>query len=103
MNKVRPCSNCPFRTDKQFYLPRERRKEIAQSIGAKGEVFICHKQNTIPAAKRRPCVGSAMVLEREDLLLVNTAYRLHVLLNNFPANIEDDTPVYKNLKEFINA
>jgi hypothetical protein len=104
-SRVKPCKNCPFRTDlkRPFPLGKSRRSGIAESIGAKDEVFTCHKQLKLPAAKRRPCIGSAMVLSNEDLLLCNLAYRVHIALNNFPIQIENNVPVFANFKEFINA
>jgi hypothetical protein len=104
-NKVKPCKNCPFRADLKYPFPlgKSRRQGIAESIGARDEIFTCHKQLKIPIEKRRPCIGSAMVLSNEDLLVCNLAYRVHIALNNFPLEIENDVPVFASFKEFINA
>jgi hypothetical protein len=101
-SKINPCKNCPFRTDRPFYLSRKRREEIAESITRDG-IFTCHKQLKLPLGKRRPCVGSAMLLEKLDLLMANFRYRAHVLFNNFPMNIESNVPVFNSFKDFING
>jgi hypothetical protein len=66
------------------------------------QVFTCHKQLKLQPAARRPCVGSAMVLQKEKLLFANLAYRLHILFNNFPDNYNWTIPVFESLEEFAN-
>lgn len=44
-----PCENCPFRTDKPFFLGPERAREIADALFA-DKTFSCHK--TVDYAKR---------------------------------------------------
>lgn len=101
MKKVKPCSNCPFRTDIDFPLRAARRREIADSL-LNDQVFLCHKQLKLPVAARRPCVGSAMVLDKTEGVLSNVAYRLHCMLNDFPTEYNNDVPVFNSLEDFVN-
>ncbi len=99
MKTLRPCSNCPFRTDKDFSLHPRRRQEIAQAL-LNDQVFLCHKQLRLPTPDRRPCVGSAMVLDKEQGVMSNLAYRLHIRFNGFSNRYDDNVPVFNSLKEF---
>ena len=100
MKKVKPCANCPFRTDIKFELSKRRRIEIADGM-LNDQVFLCHKQLKLPIAARRPCVGSAMVLDKQEGVLTNMAYRMHCMLNDFPSQYANGVPVFNSLNEFI--
>jgi hypothetical protein len=102
MKKLRACSNCPFRTDKAFYLHPVRRQEIANTL-LNDQVFLCHKQLKLPVADRRPCVGSAIVLDKEQGVMSNLAYRLHIRFNGFSDNYDESVPVFNSLQEFIDG
>lgn len=98
--KTRPCSNCPFRTDKPFYLPIERKLEIANNVLADG-FFPCHKAN-LEAAKLDdsiPCKGAAKFIEN-----VRGDYRANVcfrLSHESIGIVDNSVPVYKSKKDFL--
>lgn len=75
----KPCANCPFRTDRPFYLHRDRAAEIAQALQG-GSTFTCHKTtidapeadwddaggDRIDGPNAQMCAGALVVMERED-------------------------------------
>lgn len=42
-NRVAPCGDCPFRSDIEFHLHPNRRKEIANDLVHNDKTFACHK------------------------------------------------------------
>lgn len=68
---IRPCANCPFRTDHPGYLRAERAEEIADAL-LSGATFTCHKTNefgeegTIETSSSQHCAGALIFLESQD-------------------------------------
>jgi hypothetical protein len=70
----RPCDNCPFRTDINFPLERERVEEIVDSITRQDQTFACHKTTKhcpetgehIPSKKEQHCAGALILLEKTE-------------------------------------
>lgn len=108
---TKPCDNCPFRTDKPFYLAPGRAREIADAL--KGDRhFTCHKTIDYGAAEdveRRPydadeqhCAGATIVLWR--MQAPNQWMRWAGRLGLFdPDKLDMEAPVYADLDEFVSA
>lgn len=103
-----PCSNCPFRSDKPFYLHPERVDEIADSL-ERGESFSCHKHNdfdedgqAVPTQSERECGGVMATLEREER--PNQMMRIAERLGMYnPANLDPNAPVFDSIEEWRDA
>lgn len=79
---VRPCANCPFRTDVRPYLRRGRVLEIRRALLDRDQTFSCHKtvdwtreedeeDDGRPAARHcrndeQHCAGALILLEKLD-------------------------------------
>lgn len=97
---VRPCPQCPFRTDVGAYLRGDRAVEIAQSL-ARGADFPCHKTTvTDPddesqraaTGESQFCAGALIALERSDA--PNQAMRFAERLGLYdPSKLDMDAPV----------
>lgn len=101
-NLVRPCADCPFRSDKPFYLPAERIQEIRESTDV--FPFSCH--NTVDygdedddqgdeggQADRSHCAGALILREKlgQSSIVMRLAHRLGLYA---PERLEMDAPVY---------
>lgn len=69
----RPCKDCPFRTDINFYLRTDRVKEICHSITVDDATFACHKttqhddEGDLQVTKKsQHCAGALIMLEKID-------------------------------------
>lgn len=88
---VRPCGNCPFRRDKDFYLPVERRAGIVESI-LDDHSFICHK--TLDKRAKQQCAGALIALKKDGRLFDNFLFRLAAMVGAFePEKLISDSPV----------
>jgi hypothetical protein len=108
---LKPCNNCPFRSDKPFYgLSKERKKEIVASLMGDGS-FHCHE--TLDYSEGEPtitensnlCVGSMIFLEhtRRGGMKSNVIYRLEVKFKGIKSeHLSNDIPVYESIESFIN-
>lgn len=72
-SKTSPCDNCPFRSDKPFYLPAARVREIENGL-VRGD-FACHKTTVFcdgedgmgdrcETEKSLHCAGALILLEK---------------------------------------
>ena len=63
-----PCQDCPFRTDIDFYLSRDRREEIAEAVILGDEGFVCHRtikyrgDRRIHTKNESPCIGAIKMI-----------------------------------------
>lgn len=116
-----PCSNCPFRSDKPFYLNRGRAEGIAESLEM-GATFWCHKtldysepefdecSDEEPeydgsgrvVKKSRACAGSLITMEKEDNpnQIMQIAERLG-LYDRTQLNM--DSPVFDSIEEWVES
>lgn len=116
-----PCSNCPFRNDKPFYLGEDRVIEIAQSL-RDGATFYCHKTLNMDAQddscdeedegnptrdsaignRARACAGALATMENEERpnQIMRIAERLGLYDRH---NLDPDAPVYSSLAEWTAA
>ncbi len=105
----RPCENCPFRTDRRFYLGHERSIEIAEGLRAGGE-FHCHKtvnydeeDGFVRTGEEEHCAGALIVLE-SSAEGPNQMMRIAERLGFYdPGKLDLDSPVYGDLDEFTDA
>jgi hypothetical protein len=89
---VRPCPQCPFRTDIESYLRGDRAVEIAHSL-ARGAEFPCHKTTVndpedeserMATTDSQWCAGALIALERSDA--PNQAMRIAERLGLYDAS-----------------
>lgn len=109
-NLVRPCADCPFRSDKPFYLGRERRQQIADALLA-DKSFDCHKtvhyeeeswdeQGYSRRGDESHCAGATIVLEKEEN--PNQIMRWMERLGAYDRTAMDmDAPVFDTLEDFV--
>ena len=90
----KPCSNCPFRSDRPFHLPADRVLSIGEALSNDG-AFTCHKDRT----NQTPCIGAVSVLDRESEAPGNLWVRLGVMVDAIDYPIAHDVPVYASFKE----
>ena len=102
-----PCSNCPFRCDKPFYLDNERVDEIADELLAQRD-FMCHKTTEFTddgeveiVARTRACGGAMATLEREGRS--TQMQRITERLGGKVATPDPDAPVYDSIEEWREA
>ena len=99
-----PCRDCPFRSDIDFPLSRERRDDIAESV-TRGEQFVCHKTVDYTAEDSRrqdhatACAGSREVARRSGVVsqLEQIAERLGIPVKE----VNQSARVYDSLEEWV--
>lgn len=100
---IRPCPKCPFRTDVEPYLRKERAAEIATNI-QKGAEFPCHETtepDPVDESEMRQvetskiCAGSLIVMEKQGTpnQMARIAERMGVY---DPTRLDMDAPVYES-------
>jgi hypothetical protein len=103
-DQIRPCGNCPFRTDVLPYLTQARAREISSGITREQKTFTCHKTLHRDGYKgeEQHCAGALIVLEKMNLpnQMMRIAERLN-MYNRFKLDME--SPVFDNTKQFIKA
>lgn len=101
-----PCADCPFRTDKPFYLGERRAAEIADSMVDDDAPFTCHK--TIDYSSGEPnvtdngraCAGAMVILEKMGH--PNQEMRIAERLGWYdPARLDMDAPVPDSMDEWV--
>lgn len=101
-----PCSNCPFRSDKPFYLDPDRVDEIADAILADAS-FTCHKtvdydDEPFVGERGRECGGEMVTLEREGR--ANQGMRIAERFGFYDRErLDMDAPVYDSIDEWREA
>ena len=88
----KPCSNCPFRSDRPFHLPADRVLGIGHALTHDGS-FGCHKNN------ENPCIGAISVLDRQGDAMANAWVRLAARCGAIDYPIAHDVPVYASFRE----
>jgi hypothetical protein len=100
----KPCSNCPFRSDRPFgSLGVGHAENIANALDGDGG-FHCHK--TLGYDSPVLCVGAAIYLEQaradEGGLRANLTFRLAVMTDELSLDgLSNEIPVYKTREEFL--
>lgn len=96
---VRPCANCPFRSDgRGVKLRAERIVEITQAI--EHQTFECHKTARRRKIDRSHCAGALIYQEsrgeRGDLQQVAERLGLYD-----PSRLDMASPVWSNVSQFL--
>jgi len=103
-----PCSDCPFRTDRPFFLTASRAVEIGNSL-VEGAPFACHKttdfkddDSATVKADSQHCAGALIVLERSGVY--GQCQQIAESLGLYDKNkLEMDAPVFNKMAEFIKS
>jgi len=105
---VRPCKNCPFRTDCLKGWLSHRILTLSAEIFEQNKTFTCHetlKYDTNGRArkskdKNQHCAGALILIEKTKTAnsMVQIAERLG-LYN--PGNLDMESPIFKSIGDFI--
>lgn len=101
----RPCTSCPFRTDKKFPLHKMRAADIAGKL-KEGKPFHCHKtvdyrdEEAPNVDESALCAGAMIVQHKEgtDGQMVQLAVRLGFY---DPSVLDLSAPVPDSLNEWV--
>lgn len=94
---IKPCKECPFRTDRPGYLRPQRVDEITDALMA-GETFQCHK--TIDKGEPQHCAGATIFLEANEA--PNQMMRIAERLGLYDhTKLDMDSPVFTDADEMI--
>lgn len=105
---LKPCANCPFRTDKsnqKGWLGKDRATEIANAILEENKTFTCHK--TLGSKERSHCAGALILIKhhkpKSSHYYGNALIQIAERLGLYEPNKLDDTsiPCFKDKQEFI--
>ena len=92
---MRPCADCPFRSDRVFHL--RRAGEIAEAVFRGDLTFACH--NTL-RKNQQHCAGALILHEKAGR--PNWRIRFAALLGLFdPAQLHMEAPVYDTVADFV--
>lgn len=101
-NLTKPCSNCPFRSDKLFPLVPARAERIAYGNAE----FACHKtvdySGDSPAVKDKSehCAGLLIMLEHMDHS--HQMMRISQRLGFYdPSKLDMSQPVYTHIDDYV--
>lgn len=113
---TKPCGNCPYRTDRPFYLCPERTAEILDAITDGQQTFACHKTVDYDAedddeesagdgrhtTKTQHCAGALILLEK--LERPNQMMRIAERLGLYDRRkLKMDAPVFDTPAAMIDA
>ncbi|ACL42054.1 conserved hypothetical protein (plasmid) [Pseudarthrobacter chlorophenolicus A6] len=105
----RPCSNCPFRSDRLPFLSRERAQDIADSLEADAS-FHCHKTISYDTDDGGPeitetskhCAGAMITMELEGK--ANQMMRIGERMGLYSReDLQLDSPVFPTLADWVAA
>lgn len=106
---VKPCNNCPFRADVEFYLGLDRATQIANDVILGDQAFHCHKTTEhgydgefVYTGAEKPCVGamSAIAKERGDAR-ASLWVRLGAMIKAIDVDSLDYSVDVDSVEEFI--
>lgn len=109
LDMVRPCDNCPFRSDIRPYLRRGRSAEIAASLLDHDQCFPCHKtvdydhdDEPEHSPDQQHCAGAMIWLSHQQM--PNQWMRIMRRLGMFdPGRLDMTAPVYSTRAAFVAA
>lgn len=88
----RPCPECPFRSDKEFYLRPGRRAQIWEDLTRNDKTFTCHL--TLEAKDRSHCAGALIAMEKAGKTSWNFLLRLAMEAGIYnPSEMDMNAPV----------
>ncbi len=110
-----PCSDCPFRSDKPFYLEEQRKREIVKDLEF-GLSFLCHKTINYgedsgwneewdrydASGEEKHCAGAMIILQKQGIpnTLMQVGSRLQLIDLN---ELDLESPVFGTLEEFVRS
>jgi hypothetical protein len=109
LDLIRPCANCPFRSDVRPYLRKGRAREIARALLG-DQSFSCHQTNSYDdesgeiaeTSESQHCAGALIMLER--LEHPNQMMRWMERVNQYDRRkLDMQAPVFSSFKAFVNA
>ncbi len=109
-----PCADCPFDPTNPGFLGRRRAQEIAESVGKRGESFMCHKTLVYggpdgPQQTRRSqhCYAAMLVLQaagipNQAMQVAERMHKIHPSLSPWtPADLHMELPHFPTLEAFV--
>lgn len=103
---IRPCANCPWRTDTTLFLRPERVKEILEAVVNGGNTFACHETTRdsweetdegavySPQPDEQHCAGALILLKK--LRIPHHMTRLAQRLGIYdPSRLDMGAPVFE--------
>ena len=102
---AKPCDECPFRSDKKFYLDSRKVTEIVDGLLYYNTGFSCHKTTTCKdrTAQHRNaqnCAGALIFLEKNNASTNTTRISERIGLYD-RSKLDMDSPVYETKQEMI--
>lgn len=102
---IRPCADCPFRTDTQFHFRPGRAEEIVRSVVEGDLTFPCHKTIHGRGRKRRRidrqmCAGALILHEKLGKPNWRIRYA-HALGLYDPSRLVMASPVVESIEQFV--
>lgn len=103
---LKPCANCPFRTDKptqKGWLGEERAREISDAILKENKTFTCHK--TLNKKAHSHCAGALILLkhDRKNSKFGNAMIQIAERIGLYePDKLEGDDVCFHTQEDFIN-
>ena len=102
-NLKKPCSNCPFRTDKpeqEGWLGYERAEEIVDGLTRQQGTFTCHK--TSGKINEEHCAGALIMLEKMEK--PNQMMRISERIGMYDrTKLYMGSPVFDDAEDFIDS
>lgn len=106
---IRPCKDCPFRTDVRAFLTTARAREICDSLIRQQATFSCHKLNEYggdgearEGASSQHCAGALIFLERMNR--PNQMMRIAERLGMYDrSKLDMESPVFGTPAQMIAA
>lgn len=100
----RPCSDCPFRSDRPF--PLRRAGDILRALTQGNKTFSCHKTVTYTnrgprqTEKTQHCAGALLFVKQTGAAnqLIQIAERLGLY---DPSKLSTNVPVYKSIEQMV--
>lgn len=104
----RPCSDCPFRSDIDFYLSPARVLDILTGVLQEQETFTCHhtisgqrrRQGYTPGANDQHCAGILLLIHHEGFAhsMLQIAERLGWY---DPAQLDRTAPAFATVESLL--
>jgi hypothetical protein len=108
---MKPCIDCPFRSDIEFVLSESRTQQIARDVIRGDEAFHCHKTTEfdndgsfIYSDRAKPCIGAIKAIKKErGDARASLWVRLGIMTGMIDLElIDNDIPVY-DADEFVES
>lgn len=108
---MRPCIDCPFRSDIEFILSESRTREIAKDVIRGDKAFHCHKTtefdndgNFVYSDRVKPCLGAIKAIEKErGDAKASLWVRLGIMTGMIDLEAIDNDILVYNADEFIES